>query len=171
MPIIVISIGSNVEPEFHLRAAVRALRREFDDVRLSPVYQSKAVGFDGADFLNLVASARTDESLEGVVARLRKIEAAHGRERPSARFSPRTLDLDLLLYGDEISAVPTLRLPRAEITQHAFVLRPLADLLPKARHPLLGQTYAQLWSNFHQAAQPIWPIDFDWSERISDGEQ
>lgn len=161
----VISIGSNVEPEFHLRSAVHVLRQQFDEVELSPVYQSKALGFDGADFLNLVATARTEETPAGVVTRLREIEAENGRDRASARFSPRTLDLDLLLYGDEILNGPSLRLPRAEIIEHAFVLRPLADLWPNARHPVLGQTYAQLWSSFDQASQSIWPIAFDWSER------
>lgn len=165
---IVISIGSNVEPEQNLRSAVRFLRREFDDLVLSPVYRSAAVGFDGADFLNLVASARTDAAPDWVAARLRHIETDHRRDRSAPRLGPRTLDLDLLLYDEQVLKKGILRLPRAEITEHAFVLRPLADLLPNARHPLMGMTYSELWARFPQKnAQPLWPIALTWDEHTS----
>lgn len=170
MSTIVVSIGSNVEPEQNLRSAVRFLRRDFNDVVLSPVYQSKAVGFDGADFLNLVVSARTDMAPDSVVARLRHIEADHRRDRSGPRWGPRTLDLDLLLYDDQVRREGVLRLPRAEIVDHAFVLRPLADLLPNAQHPLLGLTYAELWARFPQNTQPLWSITFGWDERTSYGD-
>lgn len=169
MATIVISIGSNVQPETNLRSAVRSLRLHVDDVVVSRVYKSKSVGFDGADFLNLVVSAHTNESPAGVVEQLRQIEAAHQRDRNGPRLGPRTLDLDLLLYDDKVLTEATLRLPRAEITEHAFVLCPLADLLPNARHPLLGQTYAELWARFDREAQPLWPIPFVWNGETPNG--
>lgn len=162
MATIVISIGSNVEPEQNLRSAVRSLRQVFDCVVLSPVYRSEAVGFAGADFLNLVACAHTNQSPHEVVDRLREVEAAHLRDRSGPRFGPRTLDLDLLLYDDQVLTGPRLRLPRAEITEQAFVLRPLADLLPTGRHPVLGRTYAELWARFDQGSHALWPIPFAW---------
>jgi len=165
---IVVSIGSNVEPEQNLRSAVRSLRRVFDQIVLSRVYRSKAVGFEGADFLNLVVSAHTNEGSRNVVDRLRDIEAAHRRDRSGPRFGPRTLDLDLLLYDDQVLAESNFRLPREEITEQAFVLRPLAELLPNARHPVLGRTYAELWASFDQVSQPLWPIPFAWDEQAQE---
>ena len=95
---IYISIGSNIEAERHLRLAIAELRKHYEDLRLSSVYESEAVGFDGDNFLNMVVGLDTDEEVHTVVQTLREIEDRHGRIRSGPRFSARTLDLDLLLY-------------------------------------------------------------------------
>src|SRR5690348_733100 len=106
-------IGSNVEPERHILMAVQALRGRFGALTLSPLYKNKAVGFDGDDFLNGVIGLDTDLDVPGLKAALDEVEVACGRQRGAARFAPRTLDLDLLLYGDTVDAAA--KLPRADI--------------------------------------------------------
>ncbi|MGX5915554.1 2-amino-4-hydroxy-6-hydroxymethyldihydropteridine diphosphokinase [Aliidiomarina sp. Khilg15.8] len=160
-----ISIGSNVEPARHIRAGVAALQDAFGQVVLSSVYESEPVGFAGTNFLNLVALVQTDASIESVQQLFKKIEDDHGRRRDGVKFSPRSLDLDLLLYDDCVQAahgdmIP--RLPRAEIEYNAFVLWPLAELAPHRLHPVSGQSYAQLWQAYDRA-QKLWPVEFDWS--------
>lgn len=157
-----ISLGSNIDAPRHLRAAIAALRERYGELTLSPVYESEAVGFEGDNFLNLVVGLDTDQEVREVNRCLHAIEDAHGRQRNGPRFSPRTLDLDLLLYDDLILHEDKLQLPRDEITRNAFVLRPLADIAPDLRHPLTGRTMAELWQAFDQASQRLWPIPFEW---------
>jgi 2-amino-4-hydroxy-6-hydroxymethyldihydropteridine diphosphokinase len=144
MTAVFVGIGSNVEPERRVHEAVRGLRRRFPGLRVSPVYRNPAVGFRGDDFLNLAAAFESEETVPGVRAALDEIERQCGRVRGGPRFAPRTLDLDLLLYGDLIADSP-VRLPRPEILQHAYVLKPLADLAPARRHPLTGKTFEEHW--------------------------
>jgi 2-amino-4-hydroxy-6-hydroxymethyldihydropteridine diphosphokinase len=159
---IYISIGSNVEPVLNVRAAVRRLRQRFPGLRVSPVYETEAVGFVGDDFLNLVVCAEVDMAATAVCAALREIETEQGRDRSGPRFGSRTLDLDLLLYDDVVVSVPGLQLPRAEILQRAFVLAPLADLAPTARHPVTGATFAQLWADMDKDRETLRRVDFQW---------
>lgn len=139
-----LSLGSNIDPARNLCAAIEALRARFGAVALSPVYRSPAVGFDGADFLNAAAAIDSDLAPAALAAWLREQEARQGRRRGAARYASRPIDLDLLLYGDAVSEVPLL--PRPELETDAFVLRPMADLAPTLRHPLLGVDLATLWS-------------------------
>jgi 2-amino-4-hydroxy-6-hydroxymethyldihydropteridine diphosphokinase len=141
-----VAIGSNVEAECHLTMAVQAMRGRFGALQLSPVYRNQAVGFKGDDFLNAVAGFDTTLDVTGLKAALDEIEVACGRQRGAARFAPRTLDLDLLLFGDRIDAAE--KLPRADILRYAFVLKPLADIAAAERHPVTGLSYAQQWAEF-----------------------
>jgi len=159
MPRVYISIGSNIEAEKHVRLAVAELRRHYGGVMLSSVYESEAVGFEGDNFLNMVAGVDTDESVQRVSAVLHDIEDRHGRLRTGPRFSARTLDLDLLLYDDLIVNENGLQIPRDEITKNAFVLWPLAELDPTYRHPLSGQSMAQLWESYDKSSQALWPVE------------
>ncbi len=161
MASIYISIGSNIDRATNIRGGVAELRRCFTDLRLSRVYESAAVGFQGDAFYNLVAAAQTDQPVAQVVAILRGIEDRFGRNRAGPRFSSRTLDMDLLLYDELVLTVPC-RLPREEIIHNAFVLWPLAELAPQVRHPLLQQTYAELWARFDRGSQQLAPVEFDW---------
>ena len=142
-----LSIGSNIEPERHVRAAVAALHHRYGPLWISPVYQTLAVGFVGDDFYNLVVGLDTDASAEQLAAACREIETAQGRLRTDQRFSSRTLDIDLLTLGNAIREdVPIL--PRDEILKYAFVLKPLADIAPEERHPVDGRRYADIWAQF-----------------------
>lgn len=160
-----ISIGSNVEPGRHVRAGVKALQRAFGQVTLSSVYESEPVGFAGTNFLNLVAQVQTTDSIETVQQLFKQIEDDHGRRRDGVKFSPRSLDLDLLLYDDCVQSGQgdlTPALPRAEIEFNAFVLWPLAEIAPHRVHPVNGKSYAQLWQAYERQ-QKLWAVEFDWS--------
>jgi 2-amino-4-hydroxy-6-hydroxymethyldihydropteridine diphosphokinase len=155
-----ISIGSNIEAEENIRLAISALKNHFGEVTLSSVYESEAVGFDGDNFLNLVAGLNTDDDIFTVAQTLRSIEDQHGRDRSGPRFSARTVDLDLLLYDDVILHEEKLDIPRDEITKNAFVLWPLAEIAPQQMHPEQNRTMLDLWKDFDKTSQRLWPIDF-----------
>ncbi len=157
-----VSIGSNIDKARHIRAALDALRARFGKLTVSPVYESEALGFAGENFYNLVVAFDTEEPPRAIVTALLAIEDAHGRTRePGKKFNARTLDLDLILYGDAVINEPGLTLPRAEIREHAFVLRPLADIAPDAIHPLTGESFARMWAAFRAPDQRLWPVPFD----------
>ena len=158
---IYISIGSNIDAEHNIRIAVNALKFHYGKLILSSVYESEAVGFEGDNFLNLVAGVNTEEDVHTVVATLRKIEDDNGRDRSGPRFSPRTVDLDLLLYDDLILKEEKLELPRDEITKNAFVLLPLEEIAPQLIHPISGDTMCDHWMNFDKDSQKLWPISFN----------
>lgn len=153
-----VSVGSNVEPEREVRSCLRALRERFGPLRVSTIYRSKAVGFVGADFLNLVVQFDTAEAVRQVVSSLHTLEEAHGRHRNGPKFSDRSLDLDLLLYDNLVLAEPGLHLPREEITRYAFVLRPLAELAGERSHPVLGRTFSELWQAMAADGEPMIPV-------------
>lgn len=165
MPRVYVSIGSNIDRAANIRAGVRALEARFGALALSSVYDSRAVGFEGDDFYNLVAGFDTEADVSEVAAFLREAEAARGRVRPGrgAGFVSRTLDMDLILYGDTIMDEPRLRLPRPEVLEYAFVLAPLAEIAAGERHPVLGETYAALWTGFSGDRASMSAIDFEWS--------
>jgi 2-amino-4-hydroxy-6-hydroxymethyldihydropteridine diphosphokinase len=140
-----VSLGSNLQREQRIRQAIAELRLHFDEIELSPVYDSAAVGFDGSNFLNLVAGFDSELGVEAVLRTFHDIEDRLGRDRSLPKFASRPIDLDLLLYDDVILDVPGIRIPRPEILANAFVLKPLQDLAPTLRHPETGETYAELW--------------------------
>ena len=160
MPRAWLSIGSNQDPARNVREAVARLRAAFGRVAVSPVYESEAVGFAGEPFYNLVAGIDTDLPVAELRRALRAIEDAQGRVRGPDKFASRTLDIDLLTYGD--ARQPAEGLPRGEILEYAFVLGPLADVAPNERHPTAGQRYGDLWAAFDRASQPMRRLDFDW---------
>ncbi|MDI9237848.1 2-amino-4-hydroxy-6-hydroxymethyldihydropteridine diphosphokinase [Lysobacter sp. LF1] len=140
-----LSLGSNVDAVVHLRAAVQALRERFGDVVLSPVYRTRAVGFDGPDFHNAAAIVETDLDPHALNAWLHALEDAHGRDRSGPRYGDRTLDIDIVLFDDRVlEGAGNLRIPRPEL-KHAFVLRPLAEIAPDVVVPGVGLTLAELW--------------------------
>ena len=150
-----IGAGSNIEPEKNLHFACAELRNTYGALEISPVYETAAVGFDGADFLNIVLRISTVRPLNEVIAELERIHDLCGRVRGSKKFAPRVLDLDVLLDGALRTAEPPLRLPRADITRYAFVLGPLADLAPDLFHPVEKKTMRELWARFADSGQAI----------------
>jgi len=163
---VLLGIGSNIERESNISAGLDALTRTYGELQLSPVYESEAVGFDGDPFYNLVAALETRQGLATLALHLRELEYAMGRPRDASRFSPRTLDVDILTYSDLSGCHEGVELPRPEITENAFVLRPLAELAPNALHPVLGQTYADLWAAYDAASQPLRRVEFSWAGRL-----
>lgn len=160
-----LGLGSNLEREQHIQAGLDALADAFGELQLSPVYESESVGFAGSHFYNLVVALHTDLSLAQLSECLKKIEDANGRLRTGPKFSPRTLDIDILTYGDLVGVEAGIELPRAEILANAFVLQPLAELAPQALHPVLNKTYVELWTAYDKTAQSLWVIDFSWRGR------
>lgn len=141
-----LSLGSNLEPTANLRDAIEALHRRFGTVVLSPVYRTRAIGFDGDDFLNAAAVIETELDPEELNDWLHALEDAHGRDRSGPRHGDRTLDIDVVLFDDRVLSGPgNLRIPRPEL-QHAFVLKPLADIAADVAVPGDGRTLAQLWA-------------------------
>ena len=159
MAVVYLGLGSNIDAEKNLRLAVNELRRLFGEVRVSPVYRSAALGFEGPDFLNLVVALGTEMSPFELVEHVERIHAMAGRTRGRDKYSSRPLDIDLLLYGDRIDPEPPLRLPRRDILEHSFVLRPLADIAPDAVHPVTGRTIGDHWREFDRGSHTLTPVD------------
>jgi len=155
VPEVYLAAGSNVDPERHMRQAVAELGREFPGVRFSSWYRNRAVGFDGDDFINLVAGFGTALPVHGVVERLHAIEERCGRGRDAPRWAPRSMDLDVLLYGDLVCEEPGLRLPRPDLLKRAYMLGPLAELAPEVMHPTARLTIGELWRRFDRDAHAL----------------
>ncbi|WP_340120841.1 2-amino-4-hydroxy-6-hydroxymethyldihydropteridine diphosphokinase [Methylobacter svalbardensis] len=143
-----ISIGSNIDKDKHIPASLSALEQVFGELTLSSIYETEAVGFIGDAFYNLVVGFDSDLEVKAVAKLLRQIELDNGRTRDSRKFAARTLDLDLILYGDLIINDGRLQIPRNEIEHYAFVLEPLAEIAPTLKHPVSQLSYAQLWEQF-----------------------
>lgn len=158
---IYVSLGSNSNRESRIRQAVAALREQFGEIELSPVYDSAAVGFDGSDFLNLVVGIDTSLEVGAVVAIFRAIEDQLGRDRSQPKFASRPIDLDILTYADLILDVPGIHIPRPEILQNSFVLKPLQDIAADQLHPQVGESYAVLWQRMAPNAPrlDVFPLD------------
>ena len=140
-----LSLGSNVDAQAHLRKAVAALRARFGEIALSDAYVFPAVGFDGPDFLNAAAAIDCDIDPFALNRWLHELERQNGRIRGNVKFSSRTLDLDIIYFGDVVLEGPgELILPRPELNQ-AFVLKPLAELEPHFVDPICKRSMRQLW--------------------------
>jgi 2-amino-4-hydroxy-6-hydroxymethyldihydropteridine diphosphokinase len=140
-----VAAGSNVQPELYLKRALFLLEEAFAPIRVSPIYRNRAVGFEGEDFLNLVVSFSTNLDVREVRSRLQSIETQCDRPRDAAKWAPRTMDLDILLYDELVSDEPGLVLPRPDLVRRAYMLKPMVDLAPDLKHPLLGKTMREIW--------------------------
>ncbi len=147
-----VALGSNRDPERELRQAMDLLMQTFGSVRTSNVYRNAAEGVEGPDFLNCAVTFHTHLPVLELIRTLKTIEDACGRERDASRRGPKGLDLDLLLYGDEVSAMPPL--PHPDILDKAYVLAPLADIAADLRHPVTGQTIGELWARMAALTSP-----------------
>jgi 2-amino-4-hydroxy-6-hydroxymethyldihydropteridine diphosphokinase len=139
-----ISIGSNIDREKHIAAGLQALEQTFGKLIVSSIYETEAVGFCGDPFFNLVVGFDSGLDVKTVAKKLREIEVDLGRLPDSKKFSARTLDLDLILYGELILNEGNLQIPRSDIERYAFVLEPLAEIAPALKHPVLQISYEEL---------------------------
>ena len=155
MPAVYVAAGSNIEPERNLARAVAELARQFPGARFSPWYRNRAIGFAGEDFVNLVAGFDTGRPVSEVLDRLHAIETLCGRPRAAPRWAPRSMDLDVLLYGDLVCDEPGLKLPRPDLLRRAYMLGPLAQLAPALVHPTAQLTIGELWRRFDRSAHPL----------------
>ena len=159
-----VAAGSNVEPERNLRLAATEMLGHFGRVDFSPAYRNVAVGFEGEDFINFVAGFVTARSVDEVIAVLQHIEGLCGRLRNAPKWAPRSMDLDILLYGDLVCDRPGLVLPRPDLVRRPYMLGPMADLAPDIVHSTLGETMATLWERFDRAAHPLVRVDLGLSK-------
>jgi 2-amino-4-hydroxy-6-hydroxymethyldihydropteridine diphosphokinase len=141
-----LSLGSNVGDRMrHLEAAIERLRApDLHTLRTSPVYETEPVDYTAQRwFLNLVVEAETGLFPLQLLARIHRIERALGRVRTVPK-GPRTIDIDILFYGNTVMRSATLEIPHPRLHERRFVLAPLADLAPGLRHPGLHQTVREL---------------------------
>lgn len=151
-----VSIGSNIERGTNVREALRLLEEQFGPLVSSSVYETESVGFQGPNFYNLVVGFETDRSLADIARVLADIEIQRGRRRSGSGFDDRTLDLDVILYGETVDHESPHNVPRPDVLEYAFVLCPLAEIAPDRMHPECGKTYAELWAAFRDETQKLW---------------
>jgi 2-amino-4-hydroxy-6-hydroxymethyldihydropteridine diphosphokinase len=159
---VLVAAGSNVEPVANLRRALDSLAARYPGLRRSRAYRNPAVGFEGEDFINLVVAFDTADEVGAVIERLHEAEALCGRPRNAPKWAPRSMDLDILLFGDTVCDRPGLVLPRPDLVRRAYMLGPAAELAPGVIHPTLGATLAELWQGFEQASHPLQVVDIGW---------
>lgn len=157
MTYVYLGLGANIEPQTSLEAGIFELRTAFGHVEASPVYLAPAVGIDGPDFLNMVVGFECPMSHPQLMAWIRTTETKYGRQRSAdSRHKPTShgLDMDLLLFGDWVDE--QAKVPRPDILTCAYVLQPLADLVPNLMHPTQAKTIRELNDacSFDHAVRP-----------------
>ena len=145
---VILGLGANLgDPMRQLAEAVDALNEIIRVDAVSSVYRTAPVGFaDQPDFLNLVVAGDTDRSAAALLRETMRIEARMGRRREVAN-GPRTIDIDLLAYGDSILSTAALTVPHPRMHERAFVLYPLAEIRPVWTHPISGRTAQEMLSD------------------------
>lgn len=138
-----LDIGSNIDREQNIQSCVDELQIIFPNIVFSKAYESEAVGFDGDPFINLSAGLQTDLGYDELNVYLKRLEDKHARKRDNKKFIARTLDVDILLFGDLVLQ-PKIDLPRAEILKFPFVLFPLAEIAPDFIHPIEKKSISEL---------------------------
>lgn len=155
-----LSLGSNIgKREQTLQDAIRLLREAgLRNLRTSSVYETEPVGARRQPwFLNLVLEAETSLFPMQLLARIRKIEQKLGRRRLTEK-GPRTIDIDILLFGSFVIDTAQLVVPHLRLTERRFVLQPMAELAPDLRHPVLRRTMRELLAR--TTGQTVRPVPF-----------
>lgn len=155
-----------MDRETNIRSCLDSLNASFDCLEISSVYESEAVGFDGDNFYNLIAVIRTELSISALSSVLKNIEDLHGRDRSGPKFGARTLDIDIVCYGNLVGVHEGIELPRPELYYNAFVMLPMRELASTERDPKTEQTYQQLWDELN-SDQKLWKVNFDWPSKLT----
>lgn len=161
MAVVFVGLGSNINATENLKLGVRELRDRYGELQVSPVYRSRALGFDGDDFLNLVAGFESDSSPEDICEAIELIHNLAGRDRNGGKWESRPLDIDLLLYNNLVTDERPVRVPRKDLLEYSFVLRPMAELAPDLVHPVTGRTMREHWQEFDAARHPLDAVELD----------
>jgi 2-amino-4-hydroxy-6-hydroxymethyldihydropteridine diphosphokinase len=156
-----VAAGSNVEPEHNLARACADIAHTWPDAHFSRAYRNVAVGFEGPDFINLVVGFSAAQPLTYVIERLRGIETNCGRPRYAPKWASRTMDLDVLLYGDLVEKTADYTLPRPDLLKRPYMLGPLAEIAPDVVHPQAGRTIGELWAAFDRDGHEMKPVSID----------
>jgi 2-amino-4-hydroxy-6-hydroxymethyldihydropteridine diphosphokinase len=165
-----VAAGSNVAPVENLRRALDVLDRYFAPITVSRAYANAAVGFEGDDFVNLVVGFRTGLSVHEVIERLHEAETACGRERLAPKWAPRSMDLDILLFGDLVCTEPGLTLPRPDLLKRPYMLGPAAEIAPEIVHPIERRTLGELWRDLQATeSHAMQPVELAWSAARGNG--
>ena len=154
-----VAAGSNVEPQKNLAHACAQIAHIWPDARFSRAYRNVAVGFEGPDFINLVTGFSAAQPLHFVIERLRGIETNCGRPRYAPKWASRTMDLDVLLYGDLVEKTADYTLPRPDLLKRPYMLGPLAELAPEVVHPVARRTIGELWNEFDHDGHAMTPVE------------
>lgn len=162
MPKVYLSLGSNIDRTRNITGALDAISTQFGTMEISSIYESEAVGFDGDNFYNLVVGIESDLPVGELASTFRKIEADYGRQRGEEKFSARTLDIDILTYGDAVGFIDGVELPRDEINKYAFVILPMVELAPAEAVPGKAMSYQQLLNSLDLSLQSLWTVPFEW---------
>jgi 2-amino-4-hydroxy-6-hydroxymethyldihydropteridine diphosphokinase len=156
-----VSGGSNLSPAENLVHAARELKRRFPGARFSRCWRNASVGFEGPDFINFVAELPVAIGPAALRDELQQIERLCGRAADAPRWAPRSMDLDILLFGDRVMNEPGLVLPRPDLLRWGFMLGPLAEIAPDRVHPVRKVSVRELWADFDQNANPLHSVDLD----------
>jgi 2-amino-4-hydroxy-6-hydroxymethyldihydropteridine diphosphokinase len=153
-----LSLGSNVaDREVHLRQAIKCLEAVGKVAAVSSFYETEPVEFTQQPvFLNCAVAVETSREATALMSRLLEIERTLGRERFQKK-GPRTIDIDILLFGDLVMNSAELKIPHPAMARRRFVLEPLAEIAPATVHPVLGKTTLQLLADL-PPGQNVWKL-------------
>jgi 2-amino-4-hydroxy-6-hydroxymethyldihydropteridine diphosphokinase len=154
-----VAAGSNVDPQRNLARACAEIAASWPDAHFSRAYANAAVGFEGPDFINLVVGFLSGQSIEALLVRLREIETLCGRPRNAPKWASRSMDLDILLFGDRVEKTTDYTLPRPDLLKRPYMLGPLAEIAPEVMHPTANKTIGTLWAQFDRAAHDMKPVE------------
>jgi len=138
-----VSIGSNINPKENIKIAKGFLNKLFD-CKYSNLYNTKAEGFEGNDFINCVVGFETNLLATELQKHLKKIELKMGRTENQKGMSNRVIDLDMILYGDNVFQEDDIDIPSKDIEDYLFVLEPLAEIAGELRHPVSKIPFLEL---------------------------
>lgn len=156
-----VSGGSNIDAERSVLQAARELKARYPGARFSRCYRNASIGFDGPDFINFVVELPVVGGPSALRETLQRIEKLCGRPDAAPRWAPRAMDLDILLFGEQVIEVQGMNVPRPDLTRWAFMLGPLAELAPALVHPLKHVSIGELWGQFDQQAHALVPVALD----------